>query len=91
MKIAKKKLIQKVRSKLTSRAERKAVKQVVDALFDTVIAELKTGNSITIDNFGRLEVVELKERIGQDFNTRQPCVIPARKKVRFKQSANFWN
>ena len=76
-------LVKKAAHKLN--IDPKIAKQVVQALLDQILRSLSEGDRIELRNFGVLEVVKRKSKIGR--NPQKPSVdipIPARKSVKFK-------
>lgn len=78
----KKELIKAIAEK--SETSQVAVEKFLEALGDVVIETLKDGGSIKIVGFGTIEVVDTKERKGNNPKTGTPVIIPAGKKVKVK-------
>ncbi len=58
----------------------------VDALFDTLAAALRRGESIEIRGFGTFSVAATKARRGRNPRTGAAVAIPPGRRVRFKPS-----
>ncbi|HLV11678.1 MAG TPA: HU family DNA-binding protein [Trueperaceae bacterium] len=63
---------------------RKTVKETVDALLDTMMSEIASGNKVTLTGFGSFEVRSRKERSGVRPGTRERISIPASNYPAFK-------
>ena len=61
-----------------------AVKQVIQMLFDEVIAEVSTGNRLEFRAFGVFEVVMRKPRTGRNPRTGEKVAVPPKRVVTFK-------
>lgn len=55
----------------------------VDALISTVKKSVRDGKTVHLRGFGRFKPVHRMQKIGQNMNTGQPMVIPAKKVVKF--------
>lgn len=73
----------------TTGATKTATSEIVTAVFDTITATLKKGESVIILGFGGFSVANLKARKGRDLQTGKEIKIPARKAPKFKASANL--
>ncbi len=56
----------------------------VDIIFDTMEKVLLNGESISIINWGKLEVVERAPRLGRNPKTGQEVKIGTRKSIKFR-------
>jgi nucleoid DNA-binding protein len=61
-----------------------AVKQVIQMLFDEVIAEVSGGNRLEFRDFGVFEVVVRKPRTGRNPRTGDKVAVPPKRVVTFK-------
>lgn len=68
-------LIEKVRE-ITDLTKKDAAK-AVDAVFETITAQLKAGDDVTINEFGKFSVVAREERTYKAFG--KETVVPAHK------------
>ena len=60
--------------------------KIVEDFFETLITGIIKLNKIKISSFGTFEVINKKERIGRNPNTKVEAKIAARKVVKFKPS-----
>ena len=65
---------------------RKASADLVDALFDEMIAALEAGETVKISGFGNFNVLEKAARVGRNPKTGEEAHISARRVVSFKAS-----
>ncbi len=56
----------------------------VDIIFDSMEKVLISGDNLSIINFGKMEVVERKERIGRNPKTGVEVKIGKRKSIKFR-------
>lgn len=63
---------------------KKAVKEMLDALLETITSEVAKGNKVTLTGFGTFEVRERKARTGVKPGTTEKIEIPASKYPAFK-------
>lgn len=68
---------------------KKDAEKVVNAVFDTIIAQVAEGNDVRIVGFGTFERRERKEREGCNPQTKEKIVIPASKVPAFKPGKAF--
>jgi len=61
--------------------------RLVDAVFDTISANLRRGEQVAISGFGTFVVKTRAAREGRNPSTGQPIHIPARTSVAFKPAA----
>jgi len=57
---------------------------VVDAVFDTITAALKTGDEVRLVGFGTFSVAHRAATQGRNPRTRETILIPASKQPKFK-------
>ncbi|HEX7038515.1 MAG TPA: HU family DNA-binding protein [Trueperaceae bacterium] len=67
-----------------TKLSRKAVKETVDALLDTMMSEIARGNKVTLTGFGSFEVRSRKARSGVRPGTKERIRIPASNYPAFK-------
>lgn len=67
-----------------TKLSRKAVKETVDELLDTMMSEIARGNKVTLTGFGSFEVRSRKARSGVRPGTKERIKIPASKYPAFK-------
>ena len=58
----------------------------VEDLFEVIIKNLETGDSVKIHQFGNLNIRQKKARIGRNPKTNETYTISARKSVSFRTS-----
>ncbi|WP_074017139.1 HU family DNA-binding protein [Fusobacterium massiliense] len=61
----------------------------VDVIFDSIEKLLLEGESLSIINWGKLEVVERKPRLGRNPKTGEEVKIGTRKSVKFRPGKAF--
>ena len=61
-------------------------KLCLDAILDVIKDALKNGNSITLSNFGKFKVNEVKQKQMYSFKTGKTHIMPSRKTPSFKAS-----
>jgi nucleoid DNA-binding protein len=81
--ISKDKLFKDVSSRANN-VDIDSVRIIYYALLKTIIMELDKSGSVTLPNFGRFYIVDLKEKEAPGLNGEAVQHFPARKKVRFK-------
>ena len=64
-------------------------KELIAAVFQAAQIQLQAGNAVYIRNFGRFEVADSAARIGRNPSTGEEIEIKARKRVKFRSSANL--
>jgi DNA-binding protein HU-beta len=57
--------------------------QVVDTLFDSIVASLKKGNEVSVAGFGKFVVKQRAAREARNPKTGEKVKVPASKVVRF--------
>ncbi len=70
----------------TQKMPEEQASDTVHLVFSALQGELDQGRSVTIRNFGRFYVSDVKPRKGRNPKTGQPIDIPARKYARFVSS-----
>lgn len=68
---------------------KKDVTAVVDALVDTVLGTVASGEDVRISGFGAFSVAERAERVGRNPQTGETIQIPASKSPKFKAAKAF--
>ena len=68
---------------------RRAVEDVVDVLFDTIVTEVRSGRKVTVVGFGAFNPIERGPRVGRNPRTGAVVPIPASKGVRFATGSAF--
>lgn len=80
-------LVEKIYSDLQQhRIPKKAVDEMVNEIFHFIENRLAEDKPFAITNFGRWCTFDAKEKVGCHPQTKEPILIPATKKVRFKPS-----
>ena len=70
-------------------SSRAIVEDVVDELFATIIAEVRSGRKVTVIGFGAFNPTARGPRVGRDPRTGAVVPIPASKSVRFATGSAF--
>jgi len=65
----------------------KASQGAVDAVFSTIVSELKKGNDVKVMNFGKFVTVDVAASVRMNPKTREVVNVPAHKAVRFRVSS----
>ena len=68
---------------------RRSVEDVVDVLFDMIIAEVRSGRKVTVVGFGSFNPIDRGPRVGRNPRTGAVVPIPASKGVRFATGSTF--
>ena len=68
---------------------KKDCKLCLDAIIEVIKDALKNGDSVTLSNFGRFKVSNVKSKPMYDFKTGRTNIIAARKTPSFKASDNL--
>ena len=63
--------------------------RVVDAVFETIVEELKAGEMVKIPGFGNFVVKTRKARTAVIPLTNKKVIVPSYKTVRFKPAKSF--
>lgn len=66
-----------------------SAKKAVEAFFETVSEEVKSGKKVSLIGFGSFSLAERTERKGVNPQTKQPINIPASKSVKFKAGSDL--
>jgi len=72
-------------------SSKKEASRVVNKVFEEMSNSLKTGGKVIITGFGSFNVVETKTKKGRNPKTGEKLLIAPAKKVRFKQSGDFFD
>ena len=78
-------------SEVTNRVDlsKKECKLCLDAILDVIKDALKQGESVTLSNFGKFKMNEIKAKPMYNFATKQTRLMKARKTPAFKASDNL--
>jgi DNA-binding protein HU-beta len=68
---------------------RKQVDELVNGLVDTIVKNVKKGESVKIPGLGIFRLRKMKARMGRNPQTGEAIKIPARKKVGFSVAKTF--
>lgn len=80
-------LISEVANK--TRASKKQIEMIVDAMLETVIEEVGSGNKVLISGFGVFYSAHRKARNGINPNTKQPMKIGGMQLPKFRPGTQF--
>ena len=80
-------LIDKISELLPSKKE---AFSVVNELFNQMQLALKDGQKVVITGFGSFNLVTTKTKKGRNPKTGETIILPPKKKIRFKQSKEFF-
>lgn len=67
-----------------TQSTKKAAKETVQLVLDTVAAQLVAGNTVRLSGFGTFEVKDVAARTGRNPSTGEELQIEATKRVGFK-------
>src|SRR5580704_14631760 len=70
-------------------SSRNVVEDVVDVLFETIVAEVRSGRKVTVIGFGTFTPTARGPRVGRNPRTGAVVPIPASKGVRFATGSTF--
>jgi nucleoid DNA-binding protein len=70
---------------------KKEAQAAVDKIFNDISGALKDGQKVVITGFGTFTRIVTQTKRGHNPNTGEKLLIPPMKKVRFKQSKDFFN
>ena len=73
----------------STKSTRRSIDSVVDVLFGTIIAEVRSGRKVTVVGFGTFHPVSRGPRVGRNPRTGAVVPIPASKAVRFATGSTF--
>ncbi len=68
----------------TTKLSKKAVKETVDSLLETMSSEISSGSKVTLTGFGTFELRQRKSRTGVKPGTTEKIEIPASQYPAFK-------
>lgn len=80
-------LIDKISNMLASKKE--AV-SIVNELFEQMQLALKDGQKVVITGFGSFNLITTRTKKGRNPKTGETIVLPPKKKIKFKQSKEFF-
>lgn len=63
--------------------------EMVNAIFSTIVEELKAGENVKIPGFGNFLVKTRKQRVAVIPNSRRRVIIPSYRVAGFRPSKNF--
>jgi len=73
----------------STQTARRNVEEVVEALFDLIITEVRSGRKVTVVGFGTFSPVARASRVGRNPRTGAVVPIPASRGVRFATGSAF--
>ena len=83
----KKELIEKISAEQNISKAR--AEKYVDAIFGTIVSELKAGENVKIPGFGNFVVKTRKPRVAVIPNSNRKVIIPSYRVAGFKPAKNF--
>lgn len=72
-------------------ASKKDAVAAVDKVFDEMTKALKKGNKVVISRFGSFNMFITKVKRGRNPKTGEKLFLPPMKKIRFRQSKDFFD
>ena len=73
-------IVKKVANETTK--TQKDVKVIMEAIFETIVNELKKGNTICVRDFFTMKPKQSKERTYKSINTKELYTVPSKTKVK---------
>ena len=70
-------------------ATKKASKELIESLIETIRKSLKKKDPVAISGFGTFKLKQTKARQGRNPKTGETIQIPAKKKITFRASKDF--
>jgi len=70
-------------------ASKKAAKELVESVFDSITKSLKKRDPVAISGFGTFKLKQTKARMGRNPKTGEAIQIPAKKKITFRASKDL--
>lgn len=64
---------------------------VVNKLFEQILVALKDGQKVVITGFGSFNVMTTRTKKGRNPKTGETIILPPKKKIKFKQSKDFFD
>jgi nucleoid DNA-binding protein len=69
---------------------KKSADAVVDRVFEEISRALRSGNKVVVSGFGSFNAFDTKVKKGRNPKTGEKLLIPPIRKIRFKQSKDFF-
>lgn len=88
--MTKKELISAIQEKAEGRFSHKEIKEIIDTCFDVIAEEVSEGSGeVQIGPLGKIKGFVSQERNAFNPQTKEPIVIPSRKRIKLKVSKKF--
>ena len=81
-------LIDKISNILPSK---KQATEAVNKIFEEIIFALKDGQKVVITGFGSFNLLTTKTKKGRNPKTGEAIIVAPKKKIKFKQSKDFFS
>jgi len=81
-------LIDKISDVLPSK---KQATEAVNKMFEEIVLSLKDGQKVVITGFGSFNLITTKTKKGRNPKTGEAVIVAPKKKIKFKQSKDFFN
>ena len=81
-------LIDKISDILPSK---KQATEAVNKMFEEIVLALKDGQKVVITGFGSFNLFTTKTKKGRNPKTGEAVIVAPKKKIKFKQSKDFFN
>jgi len=81
-------LIDKISNILPSK---KQATEAVNKIFEEIVLALKDGQKVVITGFGSFNLLTTKTKKGRNPKTGEAIIVAPKKKIKFKQSKDFFN
>lgn len=63
---------------------------MMDSIIVVIKKSMREGHTIHLRGFGKFKPIERKQKVGQNMNTGQSVIIPAKKVVKFFPSKKYF-
>ena len=81
-------LIDKISNILPSK---KQATEAVNKIFEEIVLALKDGQKVVITGFGSFNLLTTKTKKGRNPKTGEAIIVAPKKKIKFKQSKDFFD
>lgn len=72
-------------------SSKKEASAVVDMIFNVISERLRRGNKVVITGFGSFKTIITEPKNGRNPKTGERLMVAPMRKIRFKQSKDFFN
>jgi len=72
-------------------ASKKQATEAVNKLFEEIVSALKDGQKVVITGFGSFNLLTTRTKKGRNPKTGEAVIVAPKKKIKFKQSKDFFD